>query len=360
MARYYIIAGEPSGDLHARELIDGLKTADAKAEIRFWDSSLMVPVMGLVEVIRHIGRIAGIYGRCCRDLVAFNPDVVILVDYPGFNLKMARFAHKRGLKVFYYIAPKLWARAENRISKIKKYVDELFIIFPFEIEYFKKLGVNPHYNGNSLVDHIASAGIEPVCGGGKTIAFLAGSRRGELAWLMPRFVKIEEMMRRDTLHDWSAYKLLVAGAPNLSQSDYDRYIPEGSRFKVVFGATYSILSQADSAVISSGTASLEAAIIGTPQVVGYGFNPITYAIGIHFYHSKFFSLANLICDKLIFKELLQKESSPEALFDELTRITFDGQYRAEMKENYARVRQLLGEKGAALRTAREMVSLLGA
>lgn len=356
--RYYILAGESSGDLHAQELIKGLRNNDPDAEVRFWDSSKMVSVMGLVEVIRQIGEIVTIFSRCRKDILDFNPDVLILVDYPGFNLKMAGFAHRKGIKVFYYIAPKLWARAEWRIRKIRKYVDELFVIFPFEKEYFRTLGVNPHYHGNSLPDHIAENETKPVLGGGKTIALLAGSRKGELAWMMPRFVEIEKMMRSDREHPWGDYKLIVAGAPKMKMDDYAAFLPEDSRIQVVFGETYNILRQAGSAVVSSGTASLEAAVIGTPQVVGYGFNPITYAIGIHFYHSPFFSLANLIAGKAVFKELLQKECSSEALFRELTEITFNGPYREKMKNEYAKVRELLGEPGAADRIARSMISIL--
>lgn len=356
--RYYIIAGEPSGDLHAEELIEGLKKKDKEAEIRFWDSTRMVTVMGVVEVFGQIPKILRIFSKCKKDILSFKPDVLILVDYPGFNLRMAQFAHNHGIKVFYYIAPKLWARGEGRIKRIKKYVDELFTIFPFETKYFENLGVKPHYNGNSLPDHIFKFETHTVCGGGKTIALLAGSRKGELAWLMPRFVEIERMMRSDKEHPWDEYKLLIAGAPKLKIEDYMKYIPEDSRMKVLFGETYSIVKQATSAVVSSGTASLETAILDTPQVVGYGFNPISYAIGIHFYHSKFFSLANLISEKLIFKELLQYECTSEALFEELKKITFDEEYRKVMKSEYAKVREQLGEPGAAERTAGEMYAIL--
>lgn len=356
--RYYIIAGEPSGDLHAEELIEGLRKKDPQAEIRFWDSTKMVTVMGVVEVLGQIPEILKIFSRCRKDILSFNPDVLILVDYPGFNMRMAQFAHNKGIRTFYYIAPKLWARGESRIKRIRKYVDELFTIFPFETGYFENLGVKPHYNGNSLPDHIFKTETHTVCGGGKTIALLAGSRRGELAWLMPRFVKLEQMMRSDTEHPWQDYKLIIAGAPKLSIEDYRKYLPQDTRMQVVFGETYSIIRQATSAVVSSGTASLETAILDTPQVVGYGFNPVTYAIGIHFYHSKFFSLANLISDKLIFKELLQYECTAEALFEELKKITFNEDYRSAMKAEYAKVRTLLGEPGAADRTAAEMYDLL--
>lgn len=355
--KYFIITGEVSGDIHGRDLISGLKKADPDAEIRFWDSSKMVSVMGLVEVVKHLGSINDIFRKCSRDILEFAPDVLILIDYPGFNLKMAKFAHDRGIRTFYYIAPKLWARGEHRIGKLRKYVDELFVIFPFEVDYFTRLGIKPHYCGNPLPDHInATRPWKPVLGGGKTIALLAGSRSGEISWLMPRFVQLEKLLRRNS--KWDDYKIVVAGAPKWSEDYYRKFIPADSTIRVVFGQTYELLNQASAAVVCSGTASLETAIIGTPQVVCYGFNFVTYVIAMNILRSKYISLANIILDKWIFKEILQFKVTPEALADELERLVFDGESRSRMAGDYAEMMKLLGDGDSADKTAAEMVSVL--
>lgn len=355
--KYYIITGEVSGDIHGNNLIAGLKKADQQADIRFWDSSRMVSVMGFVEVAKHIREINDIFRKCSQDFLDFNPDVLILIDYPGFNLKMAKFAHERGIRTFYYIAPKLWARGENRIKKLRKWVDELFVIFPFEVEYFTKLGMKPHYCGNPLPNHIlAGRPWEPVLGGGKTIALLAGSRKAEISWMMPRFVELEKLIRKDP--KWDGYKLVVAGAPHRTIDDYRRFIPDNSSLEVIFDNTYALLNQSSAAVVCSGTASLETAIIGTPQVVCYGFNFVTYVLAMNLLKSKYISLANLILDKWIFKEMLQHKATPKALKEELERLTFDEESRKRMANDYAELLKKLGEGNVVENTAAEMVKIL--
>lgn len=354
--RYFIITGEPSGDLHARNLIKGLKNRDEQADILFWDSSRMVTVMGFVEVISRLGSIISTMRRCKRELLGFDPDVLIVVDCPGFNLRMASFAHRRGYKVFYYIPPKLWARAEGRIRKIRRCIDEIFIIFPFEVEYFRKLGIEPHYCGNPLVDCIDSHRFEKVGGGGRTIALLAGSRKAELSWMMPRFVELEKLLRADSRFD--GYELLVAGAPKMGEYDYSRYIPADSEIKVIFGRTYDMVRQADAAVVCSGTASLETAIIGTPQVVCYGFNRITYLLARMVVHVPYISLANLILGRQIFRELIQDDSTPEEMFKELVALVFQEDYRDKMTCDYEALREALGDGGASERIADKMTELL--
>lgn len=366
--RYYIIAGEASGDLHGSNLIRGILKCDPQAEIRFRGGDKMQEaggtmafhykesaVMGVIEVLMKIGKIAADLKRCKEDVAAFNPDILILIDYPGFNLKMAAWARKKGLKVYYYIAPKLWAHKEWRIRQIRRNVDELFIIFPFEKEYFKKLGVNAHYFGNPLTDSIGRYSFHTVAGGGRTIALLAGSRSMELKWLMPRFVELERLLRSDSRFD--GYRLIVAGAPSMNYNDYARHLPSDSKIEIIFGETYSILHQADAAVISSGTASLEAAIIGTPQVVCYGLNPITWQIAKRTVKLKYVSLANLIEDKFIFRELLQGDSSAEKIFAELQRLIFDKEYIGRMKSDYGQLRMHLGEGGASEKIAAKMIEL---
>jgi len=371
--KYYIICGEASGDLHASNLVKGIIEEDSEAVIRFWggdataracgDRGTMVrhykdsAVMGFVEVIKKLGTITGNLSFCKKDILSWHPDVVILIDYPGFNLKIAKFAHTNGYKVYYYIPPKLWARGENRIKLIRKYVDDLFIIFPFEIEYFNKLGVKPKYFGNPLVDSINQYEYHQIGDSCKRkIALLAGSRAMEIKFLMPRFVQLERLMKLDP--KWSDFQLFVAVAPSMDIETYRHYLPEDSKIQLVSGDTYSVLKSAEAAVISSGTASLEAALIKTPQVVCYGVNQITYLLARLVLKIRYISLANLILDKLIFKELIQHDSTPEKILEELENIVFNTSYIDNMLADYDCVEVALGGAGASRRIAAEMVGEL--
>lgn len=355
--KYYIITGEVSGDIYGRELQANLKKADPDADVRFWDSSKMVSVMGFVEVAKHLREIGAIFHNCSEDILSFNPDVLILIDYPGFNLKMAKFAHQRGIKTFYYIAPKLWARGEYRIKRLREHVDELFVIFPFEVDYFTRLGMNPHYCGNPLSDQIlAERPYKPAIEGDKIIALLAGSRKGEISWMMPRFVELEKHLRNE--HKWDGYRFVVAGAPGKTPEDYMEYIPEDSSLQVIFGKTRELVSQASAAIVCSGTASLETALLGIPQVVCYGFNWVTYVLAMNLLRSKYISLANLILDKWIFRELLQFKVTTGSLADELERLVFDEVCRSRMKNDYSELVKVLGEGHASENAASEMVKIL--
>ena len=363
--KYYLIAGEASGDLHGAALMRALKDRDAEAKFRFRGGDRMAAVggslfrhykdtavMGLVEVAAKAGRILADLRSTGEDVIAYAPDVLILVDYPGFNLKMARFAHKKGMRVYWYIAPKLWARGEGRIRKLRRYVDELFVIFPFEVEYFRGLGMEAHYCGNPLLDTVG----EPATETEKIIALLPGSREAELKWLMPRFVEMERLMASDPR--WADYSLAVAVVPNMTRRDYERWLPQGSRISLYRDGACNLLRRSAAAVISSGTASLEAALVGTPQVVCYGFNRITYMLARMLVKVKYISLANLILDKLIFKELIQDESSASLMLAELESLVFDEDRRAAMKADYALLRDRMGEKGAASRFADRMLEIL--
>jgi lipid-A-disaccharide synthase len=377
--RYYLIAGEASGDLHGSNLMKGLIAEDPAAEFRFFGGDLMaavggIPVrhykstavMGIVEVISRLGAIRRNMAECRRDLLEYGPDVLILIDYPGFNLKMARFAHKHGIPVFYYIAPKLWARGEKRIRKIRSYVDELFVIFPFEKKYFRKLGVEVHYEGNPLIESIEDyKSIHPErqkfierhsLDDSHSIALLAGSRKAEISFLLPRMVALERLLKQDML--LQDYQLLLAAAPSVDLQLYRSLIPADSSIRIVSGDTYGVLSHSDAAVICSGTASLEAALIGTPQVVCYGFNRITYLIARLLVRVKYISLANLILDKFIFKEFVQDDASPRMIFDEVLRLLTDNEYRNAMKSDYTALREILGGSGASRKIARKMIGLL--
>lgn len=371
--KYFIIAGEASGDLHGSNLIRGIKSTDPGSEIECWGGDMMREaggklvkhykdgaVMGFVEVILKLGTIFRNLKRCKRDILEYKPDVLILIDYPGFNIKIAKFAHKNGIPVFYYIAPKVWAWKEGRIKKIRKYVDRLFIIFPFEIEYFRRHGIEALYNGNPLLDSTATYrfssesraefckrhGLDEKR---KIIALLAGSRKSEIGYLLPRMARLAPQ--------YAEYQFLLAAAPSIEDSLYEKIL---SRHKVenitvVRNETYPILRHSSAAIISSGTASLEAAIIGTPQVVCYGGNEISYMIARAVVRLNYISLANLILDKHIFKELIQHDCTVENIACELDRLLTDENYIAAMKADYAKVREILGGEGASEKVARSMM-----
>lgn len=365
--RYYLIAGEASGDLHGAALMAAIAGRDRLAEFRFRGGDRMAAVggtlfrhyretavMGLTEVAAKAGRILADIKATREDILNYSPDVLILIDYPGFNLKMAEFAHRHGFKVFYYIPPKLWARGEGRIRKIRRYVDEVFVIFPFETKYFADLGVKAIYCGNPLLDTVGEP-QQPEADS-KIIALLPGSRKAELKWLMPRFAELEKRLSRNPR--WAEFRLVIGAAPNLSDKEFRKWLPADTRMELRRGDTAELLREARAAIISSGTASLEAALTATPQVVCYGFSRLTYAIAKLIVKVKYISLANLIADKLIYKELIQSDSSVENILVELERLTFDEACRSEMKRDYARLRELMGEPGAADRLAEAMISRL--
>jgi lipid-A-disaccharide synthase len=280
--KYYIIAGEASGDLHASNLICELQKLDLHAEFRFWGGDLMAQqggtlvrhyrdtaYMGVWEVLIHLKSIFRNLDECREDILRYRPDVVILVDYPGFNLRIANFAHNRGFKVFYYISPKIWAWNQSRVKRIQKWVDKMFTILPFETDFFARYNVPVAYSGNPLLDAIHNRAFKsesrddflkrhdlpdkPI------VAVLAGSRKQEIDRLLPDMLN---MTRKFPNHQF-----LIAGAPSFSETDYEFYLPKDKHVKVVFGETYALLQQARAAMVTSGTATLEAALLNGPQVV---------------------------------------------------------------------------------------------
>lgn len=377
--KYYIIAGEASGDLHGSNLMKGLLRYDPDCDIRFWGGNRMAStggtmvmdyrknaVMGIVEVIGHLGSILKNLDFCRRDILEYRPNAVILIDYPGFNMKIAKFAHMHGFKVFYYIPPKVWARGESRIKLLKKYTDKVFIIFPFEIQYFKSRGLDVIYNGNPLVDNIKDTPSVKMTrqeffqshsmsdDGRPSVALLAGSRKMEIDYLMPRIVQTVRILRGKT---GDRFRYLLAAAPSIDISYYGRFT-EGSGIEIVRNDTYGVLSHSDAAIISSGTASLEAAIIGTPQVVCYGMNPITYAFAKMVVKLDTVSLANMILGRHIFKELLQGDCTPENIAEEVLRMVDCREYREKMISDYRDMMALLGERDSAERTAEDIGNLI--
>ena len=387
--RYYIIAGEASGDLHGSNLMKGIYIEDPDAEIRFWGGDLMKEVyeknskpehsthgglvrdykegavMGFVEVLKMAKKLLGNVKMCKEDILTFNPDAVILIDYPGFNFKIAHFAHKQGYKVFYYIAPKVWASREGRIKKLRNDVDKLFIIFPFEIPYFEKKEIPFIYKGNPLVDSIADSRAmnetredfirrnnledKPI------IAMLAGSRKGEINTMMPVLTKFADKMK--SLPEYADYQFIVAGAPSRKIEDYSKW--EDKNIKVLFNETQSIIRFSQAAVVNSGTASLETVLFNTPQVVGYiSGSKLSYEIAKRIIKVKYISLGNLILDKLAFKELIEDDCNPDALVAEIRALIEDMNYRKKMLDDYKEIQTRLGKKGASQAIASAMIRLL--
>lgn len=384
--RYYLIAGEASGDLHGSNLMKGLYAGDPDADMRFWGGPLMNEVyraaqngvnglardykdgavMGFSQVVLHAGEFLARLRQCEADILSFRPDVVILIDYPGFNFRIAEFAHKQGLKVFYYIAPKVWASREGRIKKLKAYVDRLFIVFPFEKPYFDSKGISYIYKGNPLVDAVDQAVIPAredflaSCGlpsDAKYIALLAGSRKGEVSSMMDTLSVFSDRMR--ALPEYSSFHFIIAGAPSRSPSDYAPYL-EGRQewLHLVFGQTQAIVKHAEAAVVNSGTASLETCLLGTPQVVGYCQSPINFNLARLLIKVPYISLGNLILGKMAFKELMQYYFTPDNLLTEVRRLLEDVEYREEMLADYASIREALGGGGASLAVARAMLEEL--
>ena len=410
--RYYIIAGEASGDLHGSNLMKGIYAEDPQAEIRFWGGDLMSEVwaaaqnratpmatgdgahdvgvggvvcepatssglvrhykdgaiIGFVEVFVKARMLLGNVSFCKKDILEWKPDVVILIDYPGFNFKIAEFAHKAGFKVFYYIAPKVWASREGRIKKLKAYVDKLFIVFPFEIPYFTKKEIPFIYKGNPLVDAVDgsramnetrqdfltrnSLDDKPI------IAMLAGSRKGEISTMMPVLTEFAAKMK--ALPQYADYQFVIGGAQALSMSDYEPWLTDGNRqyIHVLFGETQSVIRHAEAAVVNSGTASLETVLFNTPQVVGYIGNPLTYLIAKRIVKIKYISLGNLIIDRGAFKEFIQDDCNPDMILSEIRSLLEDDSYRTKMLSDYADIRNALGGSGASAAVAKAMLEEL--
>ena len=382
--KYYVIAGEASGDLHGSNLLQGLFARDPEADVRFWGGGLMEAVyrqhrqgsglvhdyregavMGYWEVLLKSRSLLGNIAVCKADILAWKPDVVILIDYPGFNLKIARFAHENGFKVFYYIAPKVWASREGRIRKLKAWVDRLFVVFPFEVDYFTKKDLPCIYKGNPLVDAVdrSPALLESreaflqrhALPDAPYIALLAGSRTMEIRSMMPVFMAFARaFLAREGYHGWH---FILAAPPSRTAEDYDREGLE-SRVHIVSDDTYAVLRHARAAVINSGTASLEAALVGTPQLVCYRVSPVSYPIMRRLIRVPYVSLVNLILGRRSVQEYLQKDFTPENLLVETGRLVEDAAYRSAMLADYAEIRKLLGAGGASEAVAEAMIQEL--
>lgn len=367
--KYYLIAGEASGDLHASNLMQAIKEQDDNAEFRFFGGDLMQQVggtlvkhyrelafMGFIPVLLNLRTILRNLEVCKKDILKFSPDVVILVDYPGFNLKIAKYLNlNTSIPVTYYISPKIWAWKEYRIKSFKKYVDQMLSILPFEVDFYKKHNYPVNYVGNPTVDAIVNRKdsnqtfqefIEinkledkPI------IAILAGSRKQEIEDNLPSMLKAIEMFK--------SHQIVIAGAPGIEESLYDEFIPQKNA-SLIFGQTYNILAQANAALVTSGTATLEAALLNVPQVVCYKtpVPKLSYWAFKNILHTPYISLVNLIANKEVVKELFAKFFSVENIHDETEKLLFDSRYRQKMLDEYQLIQDILGKENASEKAAK--------
>ncbi len=369
--KYYLICGETSGDIHAANLVKGLKKYDNQAQIRAWGGDSLIAqdvevvkhirdlsFMGLVEVLLHLKTIKRNFKFAHADISAYNPDVLILVDFPGFNLRLAKWAKKKGIKVFYYISPTVWAWHRSRVYQVRDYVDKMFVILPFEKDFYKQYGIEVDFEGHPILDAIAPAleknetktdfclrcqlDEKPI------IAILPGSRKQELTKLLRIMTSVARVFKE--------YNFVVAGISSLPKELYD----EASKIdnvSVVFDDTYALLKHAEAAIVKSGTSTLETALFNVPEVVCYKTNGLTFAIGKRLVKVKYVSLVNIILGKEAIKELLQNDLNYKNLKTELSKILHP-EYRETVLEDYKKFRSLMGEKGASDRIAAKMVQYL--
>ncbi len=360
--KYYIIAGEASGDLHGSNLIKEIKRLDANATIRCWGGDKMeaagatlvkhykeLAFMGFAEVIKNLPAIMKNFKFCKEDIQSFQPDAVILIDYPGFNLRMAEWTHEKKYKTIYYISPQVWAWKESRVRAIKKYVDKMIVILPFEKEFFKKWNYDVEYVGHPLVDVIENFKKEhsSIKQSANIIALLPGSRRQEIATKLPIMLEASK--------NFSNYKFIVAKAPSVDDEFYEPFLSDHKNVEVISNDTYSLLMQADAALVTSGTATLETALFGVPEVVCYKAGSISYQIAKRLVKLKFICLVNLIMDKEVVKELIQNELTAENITKELNGILFDTLKRERIEMDYAGLKNLLSEGGNASANAAKSI-----
>lgn len=363
--KYFIVAGEASGDLHASNLMKGLKQADSHAQFMFFGGNLMLEqggelvkhykemaFMGFVEVVQNLQSISQNFKLCKKSIDQFKPDAIILVDYPGFNLRIAKYAKSKGYRVIYYISPKVWAWKESRVKRLRKYVDKLIIIFPFEQEYFKRKGIDSVYLGNPLVDTLKeSAGDEEFLKNHNLclkpiIAILAGSRKQEIKHMLPIMLSLVEKL--------PDYQFVIAGAPSLDLSDYKQYMGTLD-VPIIFNRTQELLRNSTVAVVTSGTATLEAALLNVPEVVCYKGNLVSMIIAWAVIRVKFISLVNLILDKEAVKELIQYKLTEESLLKEVSNLLPGEEGRPVMLQHFEELKEKLGKAGTSQRVAEFIV-----
>ena len=375
--RYFLIAGEASGDLHGSNLVRELKLQDPDAQFRFFGGDLMAaqagvpPVlhyremafMGFIKVMMNLRAISRNMEKCKADIVDFKPDVIILIDFAGFNLRIAEFAKSIGLKTVFYISPKIWAWKTSRIKKIKKYIDKMLTILPFETEFYAGFNYPVEYVGNPLLDAIEEFKAndhqtetdfrrsnnltdKPIIG------LLAGSRKQELDLMLPVMIEVSRQ--------FPEYQFVISGAPGLDRSYYTKVAGADCNLPIIFGQTYNLLKFSRAALVTSGTATLETALFGVPEAVLYRIMApnFLYRIGRKILKAKWISLANLIMGREIIRELVQMDCNPKTVAAELRKILDDERYDAEFQRNYAELMQRMGSAGASQRAAKAVISFL--
>lgn len=369
--KFYIIAGEASGDLHASNLVAEIKKKDKKAEFRGFGGDLMkaqgvelvkhyrtMAYMGFVEVAVNLRKVLGNIAQCKKDILEYQPDVVVLVDYPGFNLRIADFAHKKGFKVYYYISPQVWAWKRRRVQKIKKSVDKMLVILPFEEEFYKRYGVDVTFVGNPLLDELAKVGTgnrsiflrrNSLGERREIIAMLPGSRRQEVKRTLP-------VMLKAALH-FPDYQFVIAGVSSLDKSLYKDIMGNSDVF-FVENQTYDLLLNSSAALVTSGTATLETALLSVPEVVCYKATNFSYRLAKWMIKVKFISLVNLIMDREVVKELIQGDLNEDNLVKELDQLLHNGKRQRRLLEDYEELKDKLGNVGASEKAAEVIVESL--
>ncbi len=362
--KYYIIAGEVSGDLHGSGLVRELRSQDPDAVFRGNGGDLMkkegveivshisdLDFMGFWEILVNLRKIFSLIRICKEDINKWKPDAVILIDYPGFNLRIAEFAKERGIRVFYYISPQIWAWKQGRIRRIKRSVDHLFVILPFEKVFYERFGYDVDFVGHPLLDAIEAFPVEDEDTFRKNnglddrplIALLPGSRKQEIRRLLPVMIQVIPFFKND-------FQFVIAGTSAVS-SDYYRKKSRGAEFRLIYDQTYSLMTHSKAALITSGTATLEAALFNLPQVVCYKANPISYFIAKRLVKLNFISLVNLIIEREVVKELIQKDMNRQCAEKHLRDIISDSKKREQISADYVELRRKLGGKGASRTTA---------
>ncbi len=377
--KIYIIAGEASGDLHGSNLLkefiqqNNECNSPLNLQFRYWGGDKMeeaigqkpikhfkeLAFMGFVEVLANIRTILGNIAFCKKDIEAFQPDALLLIDYPGFNLRIAEWAKLKGIKIYYYISPTVWAWKESRVYKIKKAVDHMFVILPFEKPFYDKYNYHVDYVGHPLLDAIDQYRFiqkdrvqfihENKLNQAPIIAILPGSRKQEIRKKLPVML--------EAVKDLTNYQIIVAGAPSLDHSFYQEFIKSNS-VKIVHGKTYDLLSASEAAIVTSGTATLETALLDIPEVVCYKTSKISYSIAKRLVKIKFISLVNLIMDKEVVRELIQDDCTSETIKTELSYILEGGKNRNRILNEYQEMKKILGEGGASKKVAQLMLKTI--
>ena len=369
--KYYIIAGEASGDLHASNLVAEIKKKDKKAEFRGCGGDLMkaqgvdllkhyrtMAYMGFVEVAVNLRKVLGNIAQCKKDILEYQPDAIILVDYPGFNFRIADFAHEKGFKVFYYISPQVWAWKRRRVKKVKRSVDKMLVILPFEEEFYKEYGVDVTYVGNPLLDELAKFGTanrsiflrrNSLGEKREIIALLPGSRKQEVKRVLPVMLKAAS--------HFPDYQFVVAGVSSLDKSLYKKILGNSDVF-LIENQTYELLQNSSAAIVTSGTATLETALFTVPEVVCYKATGLSYFLAKWMIKVKFISLVNLVMDKEVVKELIQGDLTEENIVNELDLLLHNGRRQRQLLEDYEELRGRLGNAGASEMAAEVIINAM--